>query len=85
MPIYEFICGDCQKTFDLLLSMKADLSTVTCQHCSGRNVSKKVSSFATGGAAKSFDLGSGDPGGHAHGGGGCGSCSSHSCGSCGHH
>jgi hypothetical protein len=63
--------------------MKTDLGSIVCEICHGKNVSKKVSSFATAGSTKSFDLGGGDD--HAHGGGhSCGSCSSHSCGSCGH-
>ncbi|RCK78451.1 MAG: hypothetical protein OZSIB_1371 [Candidatus Ozemobacter sibiricus] len=82
MPIYEFICEDCQKTFEVLCSLKTDLSTIVCEHCSGRKVAKKVSRFATGGGTKSLDLGGG---GHDHGGGSsCGSCSTHSCGTCGH-
>ena len=84
MPIYEFYCSDCKKTFDLLLSMKADLTQVTCTHCESRQVSKKVSNFATGSSGKTFDL-SEPSGGDSGGGSGCGSCSSHSCGSCSHH
>ncbi|HEY9068742.1 MAG TPA: zinc ribbon domain-containing protein [Candidatus Ozemobacteraceae bacterium] len=83
MPIYEFFCSDCNRAFDVLCSMKTDLGSIVCEICHGKNVSKKVSSFATAGSTKSFDLGGGDD--HAHGGGhSCGSCSSHSCGSCGH-
>ncbi|HOT28598.1 MAG TPA: zinc ribbon domain-containing protein [Candidatus Ozemobacteraceae bacterium] len=80
MPIYEFYCSDCNKAFDVLCSMKTDLSTIACDTCHGKNVSKKVSSFATSGGTKTLDLGSGGGGG----GHSCGSCSSHSCGSCGH-
>ncbi|MFZ2956346.1 MAG: zinc ribbon domain-containing protein [Candidatus Ozemobacteraceae bacterium] len=86
MPIYEFVCADCQKSFDLLLSMRADLSAVTCMHCSGTHVSKKVSNFATSGSTKTFDMSEPSGGGdsHSHSGGGCGSCSTHSCGTCSH-
>ncbi len=80
MPIYEFYCSDCKKAFDVLCSMKTDLSTITCDTCHGKNVRKKVSSFATSGDTKTLDLGGGDSGG----GHSCGSCSSPSCGSCGH-
>jgi len=83
MPIYEFFCEECKKDFDVLCSLKTDLSTVSCELCSGKKVHKKVSAFARGGSSKSMDLG----GGHDHSSGSsCGSCSTHSCGSgsCGH-
>ncbi len=84
MPIYEFHCRDCNKDFELLCSLKADLTKITCELCHGTSVSKKMSNFATSsGSSKSFDLGSGDSG-HGHGGSSCGSCSTHNCGSCGH-
>ncbi|MBF0406931.1 MAG: zinc ribbon domain-containing protein [Candidatus Riflebacteria bacterium] len=82
MPIYEFNCTSCKKDFDLLLSLKADHSQVTCPDCSSGNVRKKVSSFARGSSSSdsSPDYSS------SHGSSsGCGSCSTHSCGSCGHH
>jgi putative FmdB family regulatory protein len=84
MPIYEFVCTACQKTFDQLCSMKTDLSTIACPFCAALKVTKKMSTFATGNSGgSSFDLG--DSGGHSHSsGGGCGSCSSHSCGTCSH-
>lgn len=82
MPIYEFFCEDCQKSFEVLCSLKTDLSTITCEMCAGKRVAKKVSAFARIGGGKSLDLGGG---GHDHSSGGsCGSCSSHSCGTCGH-
>lgn len=81
MPIYEFYCSDCNKAFDVLCSMKSDLSSITCDTCQGKNVSKKVSSFATSGGTKTLDLGGGSEQGGGHS---CGSCSTHSCGSCGH-
>ncbi|MBI3039254.1 zinc ribbon domain-containing protein [bacterium] len=46
MPIYEFFCDDCQKKFDVLCSMSADLSAISCEYCDGKHVMKKVSGFA---------------------------------------
>lgn len=45
MPIYEFECHDCGKPFEALT---AGFSTdhVKCPECSGKNVKKKISSFA---------------------------------------
>lgn len=79
MPIYEFECNECHKTFEKLCSMKEDLSQVPCEYCHAKNVKKKMSSFATGNQRTSLDLGGGSSHEHSHSGGcSCGSCSSHS-------
>lgn len=86
MPIYEFECNECHKTFEKLCSMKEDLSQIACEFCNKKNVRKKMSSFATGGQRNTLDLG-----GHSHehshshshsDGCSCGSCSSHDCSCC---
>ncbi len=80
MPIYEFECNECHKTFEKLCSMKEDLSQVPCEYCHVKNVKKKMSSFATGNQRTSLDLGGhSDEHSPSHSGGcSCGSCSSHS-------
>ncbi len=89
MPIYEFECNECHKTFEKLCSMKEDLSQVPCEYCKAKNVKKKMSSFATGNAGRnSLNINGGgcDCGhehSHSHGGGcSCGSCGSHHCSDC---
>ena len=44
MPIYEYHCRDCQKTFELAQSV-ADHETaaVHCPHCNSSNVDRLVS------------------------------------------
>jgi putative FmdB family regulatory protein len=44
MPIYEFHCRDCEKTFEVTQSV-ADHETaaVHCPHCDGTNVDRLVS------------------------------------------
>ena len=42
MPIYEYECDDCKKTFEVFLSMK-DKSITQCMHCCGTNIRKLVS------------------------------------------
>ncbi|MBF0547169.1 MAG: zinc ribbon domain-containing protein [Candidatus Riflebacteria bacterium] len=82
MPIYEFSCGNCKKDFELLLSIRTDLSTVVCPTCNGGKVNKKVSNFARGGGSSNDSTDFSD---HSSSHSGCGSCATHSCGSCGHH
>ena len=85
MPIYEFECNECHKSFEKLCSMKEDLSQISCEYCHVKNVKKKMSSFATGNQRTSFDLGGGHSHEHSHShsdGCSCGSCSSHDCSCC---
>ena len=64
MPLFEFTCSKCGKTFEELLTL-ADLeaAVVTCPHCDATEVQRGLSSFATAG------------GGEAAGGGCGGGCS----------
>jgi putative FmdB family regulatory protein len=44
MPIYEFRCRDCQKTFELAQSIADhETASVHCPHCDGTNVDRLVS------------------------------------------
>lgn len=77
MPIYEFECKDCGKTFDhLAASMRATMQKALCPQCQSRNTIRKVSVFAV---ANAQPAGAATPGGA--GGGGCccgtGGCGSH--------
>src|SRR5579884_1323025 len=47
MPIYEYRCTDCDTKFDALVRSLAAADTVSCASCSGDNVRRLVSSFAT--------------------------------------
>ncbi|MGC8539087.1 MAG: FmdB family zinc ribbon protein [Phycisphaerae bacterium] len=77
MPIYEFECKDCGKTFDHLApSMQSTNQKALCPQCQSKNTIRKVSVFAVANAQPS---GAAMPGGE--GGGGCccgaGGCGSH--------
>ncbi|MFH1034634.1 MAG: zinc ribbon domain-containing protein [Pseudomonadota bacterium] len=50
MPIYEYLCNNCGKCFEHL-QFGADGSGVACPHCQSGQVSRLMSSFATGGGA----------------------------------
>lgn len=75
MPIYEYICQNCEHEFEALRSMsQADLA-MTCVKCGGENLKRKISVFfaESGGRAVS---GMSEPS--------CGSCAGGNCSHCGH-
>jgi putative FmdB family regulatory protein len=69
MPIYEYVCMECESHFEELVRGTED---VHCPDCATTNVSKQFSSFAVHGTTKVTS-----------GGGGGGGCCGGSCG-CGH-
>ena len=78
MPIYEYICFDCKKEYEILRSFNESDKPMACNECGGENVKRKLSVvFAHSGGSAVNDMGGG-------GGGGCNSCSGGNCGSCGH-
>lgn len=80
MPMYEYICTDCECRFDKLRGFSQADDPVECPHCHGSKAKRALSLFAS--VVRSE---SGGAESHGHGGGcSCGSCSSHDCGNCGH-
>ena len=74
MPIYEYICLDCKKEYEILRSFNEADQLIDCEHCGGENVKRKLSVFyAQSGGSTVSGMG-----------GGCNSCSGGSCASCGH-
>jgi putative FmdB family regulatory protein len=73
MPIYEYVCQDCQYKFETIRSMKDADAPINCEHCQSGKTSRAISLFSA------------QSGGHviAGGNGGCAGCSSGSCSSCG--
>lgn len=47
MPIYEFRCLDCRKKTTAIVLVRERIGEVRCQHCSGANLERLVSRFAT--------------------------------------
>lgn len=70
MPIYEYVCRECEKEFEELLKNRDE--KVSCPSCGRGNVARRISIFG-------FKSGSTFVGSSS---GGCGSCSGGSCGSC---
>lgn len=64
MPIYEYACQDCDRSFEELVLRRSDEDEVRCPKCKGKRVSKKMSRPA---AARS-----GGGGGSAASSAGCG-------------
>jgi putative FmdB family regulatory protein len=62
MPIYEYACQDCGKSFEELIVRKSDEAEVACPACKSKQVGRRMSAPAAYG-------GGGGGGGHSHGGG----------------
>jgi putative FmdB family regulatory protein len=67
MPIYEFKCRKCKKTFDVLFRSRDEKVAVVCPECKSTRTQKLMSAFA------------GKIGNTSTGGASCGSCAATSC------
>ncbi|MFZ2492604.1 MAG: zinc ribbon domain-containing protein [Thermoanaerobaculia bacterium] len=47
MPLFEFVCRDCEERFEDLVS-SSDLTHVHCPSCGTSDVQKLISTFAVG-------------------------------------
>jgi putative FmdB family regulatory protein len=59
MPIFEFVCTECDESFEDLVFSVSKIDEVVCPSCGGSKVKKKMSTFASKPAvgASSFSLG----------------------------
>ncbi len=72
MPLFEYRCEHCKKSFEFL-AMSARERATECPTCGSRKVEKKLSIFATSRSSASDDFG--DAGGESEGGDDtCGPC-----------
>lgn len=85
MPVYEFLCRDCEKRYDDLVSMSDSLDDQSCPDCRSGDVVKLYSPFSVGSAtsagAVQVDGTACLPGPAGRGGGG--GCCGGGCGGCG--
>ena len=59
MPLFEFVCTDCEQSFEELLRSADTVSEVSCPRCGGGQVKKKLSTFTSKTTSVSaFSLGS---------------------------
>jgi putative FmdB family regulatory protein len=46
MPVYDYICHDCNKSFETVLSLKEhDKEKISCPHCGGKNAEQEAAVF----------------------------------------
>jgi putative FmdB family regulatory protein len=46
MPVYDYVCKDCQKTFELVLTLgEHDKGDVHCPKCGSRNLEQDAAAF----------------------------------------
>lgn len=74
MPLYEYICQQCQHRFDALRPMSRADDAIACPHCGSLETRRAISLFAAVGS-EGLITGSGSS---------CSSCSSSSCAGCGY-
>jgi putative FmdB family regulatory protein len=56
MPIFEFVCTECDQSFEDLVFSVSKIDEVVCPSCGSGKVKKKMSTFASK-PASSFSLG----------------------------
>ncbi len=74
MPIYEYLCQDCEKKFSALRPMAQADAPIKCERCLSTKTGRVLSTFYA----------HGEGGVVSGAGGGCGSCQGGSCAGCGH-
>ena len=58
MPIFEFMCTDCNESFEELVRSLNTVDEIDCPSCGSRHVQKMISTFASkiaGGGTSSFN------------------------------
>jgi len=45
MPVYDYICQDCQKEFEKVLTLAEHEKEITCPHCGSKNVEQEAKGF----------------------------------------
>lgn len=46
MPVYDYICTDCRKTFERVLTLhEHDSQKMRCPSCGGKNIEQQAAAF----------------------------------------
>ncbi|MEJ2314560.1 MAG: zinc ribbon domain-containing protein [Nitrospirota bacterium] len=62
MPVYEYVCNSCSRTFSIIKLSLSDTETA-CPDCGSKDVTKKFSTFSCGVSAGSLSPGRSTGGG----------------------
>jgi putative FmdB family regulatory protein len=57
MPIYSYVCRDCEAKFDLLVRTEARDEEKVCEKCGSKNIERTFAPFAIGKASSSSSSG----------------------------
>jgi putative FmdB family regulatory protein len=47
MPVYDYVCHDCQETFELIHTLKEHEADAKCPKCGSKNVEQEATAFYT--------------------------------------
>lgn len=61
MPVYTYICKDCNEKFDLLIGVTSEKPELKCRKCNSKNIERLLSAFSVGGPRDKFSSGSSCP------------------------
>lgn len=77
MPIYEYICDECETRFEKIVINKQQ--EISCPTCASKKATVQLSVFATAGSGGSSSPSGSSSGGSSSGGGSCcgGGCGCH--------
>ena len=45
MPVYDYVCHDCQETFELILTLTEHEKDAKCPNCGSKNVEQEATAF----------------------------------------
>jgi putative FmdB family regulatory protein len=46
MPVYDYICKDCNKTFEKIITLtEHEKEGISCPHCGSKNVEQEATAF----------------------------------------
>jgi putative FmdB family regulatory protein len=46
MPVYDYVCNDCHKTFERVLTLhEHDSEQTRCPHCGSQNIEQEAAAF----------------------------------------
>ncbi|HUJ95947.1 MAG TPA: zinc ribbon domain-containing protein [Terriglobales bacterium] len=45
MPVYDYICNDCHKEFEVVLTLSEHDKPITCPKCGSKNVEQEAAAF----------------------------------------